>query len=323
MKSTQIFQLMDEWFAEGKPFFFLLDYAVENGICLPLEEVKEHNIFFQSPLGSNRNHSQKITKNLFFEKFPESIDTYKIKFEKVQTEIKIGNSYLVNLTCKTPINTNYTLKEIFDSGQAKYKLFYQDRFVHFSPETFVKIEKNKISTFPMKGTIDASQRNADKMILDDPKEITEQYIITDLMRNDLSIVAENVTVEKFRYLERVETNNKPLYQVSSHIEGTIKKDLQQKPGTIFAKLLPAGSICGAPKKKTLKIIANTEDYNRDYYTGVWGIFDGKNLDSCVIIRMIEKIKEQLYFKSGGGITASSIVEKEYQEMIDKIYVPIY
>ncbi|PZP39056.1 MAG: aminodeoxychorismate synthase component I [Pseudopedobacter saltans] len=323
MQAKEIFQQMDEWFAKGKPFFFLLDYNMENGECIALEKLGESNILYQCPISSNIVAIEITSKRLEFQKFPESISNYQKKFDKVKSEIAIGNSYLVNLTCQSPINTNYTLSELFNNGQAKYKLFFKDKFIHFSPETFVTIKDKKIATFPMKGTIDASQLDADKTILDDPKEKTEQYIITDLMRNDLSIVAENVTVEKFRYLDRVETNDKPLYQVSSHIEGDIKKNFQDKPGTIFSKLLPAGSICGAPKKKTVDIIQQVENHERGYYTGVWGIFNGQQLDSCVIIRMIEKENNQLYFKSGGGITAASILEKEYQEMIDKIYVPVY
>ena len=88
------------------------------------------------------------------------------------------------------------------------------------------------------------------------------------------------------------------------------------------KLLPAGSISGAPKPRTLDIIQEAEEYVRGYYTGVTGIFDGENLDSGVLIRFIEKKDNQLIFKSGGGITARSEVHSEYQEIIDKVYLPI-
>ena len=88
-------------------------------------------------------------------------------------------------------------------------------------------------------------------------------------------------------------------------------------------LLPAGSILGAPKPKTLEIIQEAESCDRGYYTGVCGWFDGKNLDSCVMIRFIEKESGKLYFKSGGGITHLSNFADEYQEMKNKIYVPIH
>ena len=87
-------------------------------------------------------------------------------------------------------------------------------------------------------------------------------------------------------------------------------------------MLPAGSICGAPKKKTVEIIKAAENYDRGYYTGVFGHFDGKNLDSCVLIRYIENQNGQLVYKSGGGITFMSEADKEYEEMLKKVYVPI-
>jgi para-aminobenzoate synthetase component 1 len=93
-------------------------------------------------------------------------------------------------------------------------------------------------------------------------------------------------------------------------------------GEIILKLLPAGSITGAPKPKTLEIINRGENYKRDFYTGIFGYFDGKNLDSAVMIRFIENKNGQLYFKSGGGITSMSDATKEYDELIQKIYVPI-
>jgi para-aminobenzoate synthetase component 1 len=88
------------------------------------------------------------------------------------------------------------------------------------------------------------------------------------------------------------------------------------------KLLPAGSISGAPKQKTVEIIKEAETHQRGYYTGVCGIFDGENLDSGVMIRYIENQNGQLIYKSGGGITVNSEPDYEYNEMIDKIYVPI-
>ena len=81
---------------------------------------------------------------------------------------------------------------------------------------------------------------------------------------------------------------------------------------------------GAPKKKTVEIIREAETYDRGYYTGVTGFFDGKNLDSAVIIRFVEQLPDgSLVFKSGGGITFKSDIESEYEEMIHKVYVPVY
>ena len=87
-------------------------------------------------------------------------------------------------------------------------------------------------------------------------------------------------------------------------------------------LLPAGSVSGAPKPKTLEIIANAEREKRGYYTGVVGYFDGDKLDCGVMIRVIERIENRYFYRSGGGITTQSDAEMEYEEMIDKVYVPI-
>jgi len=94
-------------------------------------------------------------------------------------------------------------------------------------------------------------------------------------------------------------------------------------GDIIFALLPAGSISGAPKTKTLEIIQLAEGYERGFYAGVCGYFDGKNLDSGVMIRYLEQESDGLTFKSGGGITAQSDLVKEYEELIQKVYVPVY
>ena len=86
-------------------------------------------------------------------------------------------------------------------------------------------------------------------------------------------------------------------------------------------MLPAGSVSGAPKRKTLEIIREAEGYHRGFYTGVMGLFDGKNIDSGVMIRFVEQTPQGLVYKSGGGITSQSNCEEEYNELIDKIYVP--
>src|SRR5690606_6866814 len=130
------------------------------------------------------------------------------------------------------------------------------------PETFVKIQDGMIYSYPMKGTIDASVENAEEKILNDPKEKAEHYTIVDLIRNDLSKVAKKVSVPKFRYLEEIKTNQKTLLQVSSEVRGELPDNFHEKLGDIFDALLPAGSISGAPKDKTVEIILEAEIYDR-------------------------------------------------------------
>ena len=96
---------------------------------------------------------------------------------------------------------------------------------------------------------------------------------------------------------------------------------QNNIGSLLEKLLPAGSISGAPKKKTIEIINAAETHYRGYYTGIAGYFDGENIDTCVLIRLIENTNNGLIYKSGGGITCNSNPILEYQELIQKIYIP--
>lgn len=92
-------------------------------------------------------------------------------------------------------------------------------------------------------------------------------------------------------------------------------------GDILFDMLPAGSVSGAPKSSTLRIIREAEGEPRGYYTGVFGYFDGQTLDSAVLIRFIEEEQGRMYFRSGGGITAYSDCRSEYEEVIEKVYLP--
>jgi len=202
-------------------------------------------------------------------------------------------------------------------------LLFREDFTVFSPESFVRIDQSGIiSSYPMKGTIDASLPGAAVSLLSDPKELAEHNTIVDLIRNDLSMVATEVRVTRFRYLEEIQTNQKHLLQASSEITGILSADWPAHLGDIIRTLLPAGSISGAPKKKTLEIIREAEAGSRGFYTGVFGIFDGQKLDSAVMIRYIEQQQGRYYFRSGGGITVNSSAISEYHELIDKVYVPI-
>lgn len=320
-KQEETISRMNSLGKQGIPFAFLIDFLAEKPLIFELPDATE-NIWWQIPGFSNipKNTSIKVLQT--WKTFPISFNVYKVGFDKIMWHIHNGDSYLLNFTQPTPIETNLTPEEIFHVSSAPYKIYLKDEFVCFSPETFVKIENGKIYSFPMKGTIDAEIENAEEIILSDSKEIAEHNTIVDLIRNDMSLVAENVTVEKFRYLSHIKTNNKNLWQVSSKISGDLPVNSAENIGLIIFKMLPAGSISGAPKKKTLEIISNTENYDRGYYTGIFGYFDGKNLDSCVLIRYVENQNGKLVYKSGGGITFMSNAEKEYDEMLKKVYVPI-
>ena len=173
----------------------------------------------------------------------------------------------------------------------------------------------------MKGTIEASTPNAKEKILANEKEMAEHIMIVDLMRNDLGMVATDIKVEKFRYIEKIKAGDKELLQVSSKISAKLPTNWRENISSILNTMLPAGSITGTPKRSTVEIIKNIENYKREFYTGVFGIFDGKNLYSAVMIRFIENRDGKLFYKSGGGITIDSDAQSEYVELIDKIYLP--
>lgn len=317
------FDKMDALSTDGIPFFFLIDFLLDNVKVYTEDELQETGLIVDFPSFTNLETRHDVAKDLNFKAIPISPEHYHQGFETITQHLHAGNSYLVNYTCKSEIKTNYTLHELFWASDAKYKVLYPDKFVFFSPETFVEIKNDVISTHPMKGTIDASIENAPEILKNDHKEKAEHYTVVDLLRNDLSMVANNVKVNDFQRIDYIKTHQKNLYAMSSEISGRLKEEYSGKMGRILRTILPAGSILGAPKKKTLEIIQQAETYERGFYTGVCGWFDGKNLDSCVMIRFIEQEKEKLYFKSGGGITHLSKFTDEYQEMKNKIYVPLH
>ncbi|WP_428028634.1 aminodeoxychorismate synthase component I [Arcobacter sp.] len=317
MNKQDLINKLNNYGSLKEPFFFMISYDLSDYYIEPLKNLNQ-NIKFQ--IASKDELAINQSKSLI--KSPISFDEYKKKFDYIQEQILFGNSYLLNLTAKTEIETPLDLDEIYEKANAKFKLKYKDEFVCFSPERFVKIKKDKIYTYPMKGTIDASIANASAKILGDMKEMAEHTMVVDLLRNDLGIVAKKVRVEKFRYIDEIDAGDKKLLQVSSKISGELENNWNEKLGDILISLLPAGSITGTPKKKTVEILEKIEGYDRGYYTGVFGIFDGKSLDSSVMIRFIEKDKDgKLFYKSGGGITCDSDAYLEYQELLDKIYIP--
>lgn len=307
--------------SQRKACAFFIDFHGVHGWVMELSTLREHDIQmafpnFQTHTKTNESpdiqiHASHIQK-----------ETYRKAFQQVQFHLHRGDSYLTNLTFATPIETNATLDQIFQQAKAKYKINFKDEWICFSPETFVQIKHNHISTFPMKGTIDANIENAEHVLRNDIKEKAEHHTIVDLLRNDLSMVAKKVHVEKLMYLDKIITQTGEILQMSSEIRGELPKNWRNQLGTILQKLLPAGSISGAPKDKTLEIISHTENYHRGFYTGIAGIYDGDTVESCVLIRFIEKTKNGFVYKSGGGITAMSHLDNEYQELKQKIYVPI-
>lgn len=315
------FEKLNHYGKNRTPCVFLLDFEMQKPVIFAVSDIDPEVLLYKFSDTTNCTNDKPICKPIRLHKKPVSFSVYQKSFHIVQEHLEQGNSYLVNLTFPTPIKTSYTLKELFDQSEAKYKIWYHDEFICFSPETFIQIKEGMIYTFPMKGTIKNSCPTSYQQILDDQKEYAEHATIVDLLRNDLSQVAQNVQVKRFRFPDYIQTADANFIQISSEITGKLPNNYTEHMGTILHKLLPAGSISGAPKVKTLQIIQESEIYTRGFYTGVCGYFDGYELDTGVMIRFIEKTHHGLIFKSGGGITAQSEAEKEYQEMLDKVYFP--
>lgn len=313
----RVFETMNSWGAQRKPFLFLLDFEKEQGEIVPLCQIEQTGIRYQINATPPRWEGP-----IDLTKMPISFAAYKKQFDAAQRAFQQNEASYLNLTTPTPIATNLSLADIYTYTRAKYKLYWAHNFVCFSPEPFVQIKAGKIYSYPMKGTIRASVDHAAQTLLNDPKERAEHRQAIEGVATDLRQVAHQVKVPRFRFIETVQTPPAPLLQASSEVCGQLADGYRGQLGTIFDRLLPAGSICGTPKADSFKLIRDIETYRRQFYTGVFGVFDGNRVDSAVLIRFIEQTEQGLVYKSGGGITAQSNAGEEYNEMIDKVYVPI-
>lgn len=321
LTGDKIFEALNSMGMQGDPFVFLIDAFARQGMVSRLDDPSPLLFSMNGKTDSNGSIPSKL--KVEWEVDPVSYRHYSKGFRVVMSHILRGDTFLLNYTQPSLIKTNLTIEQLFQVSSARYKICLPGVFTCFSPETFVTIDAGgKIASHPMKGTADAAEKDAVEKLLNDSKEIAEHHTIVDLIRNDLSRVAENVVVEKFRYVEKINTNRSNLLQVSSKISGQLPPDWKCRLGDIFSALLPAGSVTGAPKPATVEIIRKAEQYERGWYTGIAGIFDGQTVDSGVMIRFVENQNGQMVFKSGGGVTFQSQCRSEYQEMIKKIYVPV-
>ena len=308
---------------QGVPFLFIIDYEGKHDVVEPEHEVDANELkYCFNGKGNATQTAKPANGDIEWDIEPPTEAEYQHGFNIVRNAMLAGNSYLANLTCRIGLRTNLSLPDLYNAAEARYRLWMKDKLVCFSPETFVKITQGEISSYPMKGTAEDVSPSSAEQLLANEKEAAEHATIVDLIRNDLSMVAYDVHVERYRYVERLNTHRGPLLQTSSEIRGRLMPHLMQRPGDVIFSQLPAGSITGAPKKKTVEIIAEAENYHRDFYTGVMGRWDNGELDSAVMIRFIDQCHGKLFFKAGGGITAKSNWKDEYHEVIEKVYAPI-
>lgn len=309
---------------QGAPFLFAIDFACRRGVVVRADQAADENLLYALPLGSNVSaEPPQGLAPLEFQRYPVGKSTYAEAFNAVQARMRAGEVSLINLTFPTPISINRTLRQIFSLANARYRFLCGDDFVVFSPECFVRLHGTTIHTYPMKGTIRADIPDAEHRILTSSKEQREHADAVRLLQEDLLRVARDVETVRYRYVEQVETNAGPLLQVSSELAGQVGEDWPSRVGTLMRRLLPGGSIAGFPRNAALSVIHTVEPTPRNFYSGVFGLFDGQSLDSGVMIRFIARQGNNFVYHSGGGVTINSTLDAEYQEMVDKVYVPFF
>lgn len=315
---------------DGEPFLFVINYQGDQAYIRKLSEIDPKECFydFNGRTNVSGENIPELPSEVKWEVDAPRYEDYGRSFGKVMSNLLAGNSCLVNLTCRVPVRCNLSLRDIFFHSKGKYKILLNataekiEPFVCFSPEIFLRIKDGRIYSYSMKGTIDAALQNAEKMLMEDEKEAAEHASVVELIRKDLSKVSSEVRVDRYRYVDLLHTNKGDILQTSSEISGKLPDGYCHHIGDILAAQLPAGSITGAPKDETCRIIQEAESYVRGFYTGIMGIYEDGKLDSSVMIRFVEQEKDGKVFKAGGGITSQSLCRREYEEMLRKVYLPI-
>ena len=188
-----------------------------------------------------------------------------------------------------------------------------------SPETLVKLENGVLHTFPLAGTrprgkTAAEDAELEQDLLSDPKELAEHNMLVDLGRNDIGKISKfgTVQVEKYHEIQR--------YSHVMHIGSTVRGEIRESADALDAidAILPAGTLSGAPKIKACQLINDLENNKRGIYGGAIGYIDFTgNLDTCIAIRIAYKKNGKVFVRSGAGIVADSVPEREYQECLNK------
>lgn len=200
-----------------------------------------------------------------------------------------------------------------------YLHFDEEELMSTSPETLVRLQDGRLTTFPVAGSrprgADVEEDEAlEKDLLQDEKELSEHNMLVDLGRNDLGRISQFGSVEVTKYM-MIHRYSKIMH-ICSQVEGTIRDDKDALDAV--EAVLPAGTLSGAPKIRACEIIEELESMERGVYGGAIGYLDfAGNLDTCIAIRMAVKKDGKVYVQAGGGIVADSVPELEYEESANK------
>ena len=273
-------------------------------------------------------YKTKNTKKLLLNPTPcVNFCEYSNAIKKIKEEIAKGNTYEVNYTYDFDVPFDGDELDLFNFLLSKQKTPYNfyiknqyDTVLSFSPELFFEMQNNHILTKPMKGTIHRGKdkkedKNLIEFLKNDIKNRAENVMIVDLLRNDLGRIAKVGTVNVSKLFE-IETH-KTLHQMTSQIEADLKENTTFFD--IFKAIFPCGSITGAPKISTMKVISDVEKGERNIYCGAIGMISPKETIFSVPIRILQKTNEQNKFKYrvGGAIVWDSNAQDEWEETLTK------
>jgi para-aminobenzoate synthetase component 1 len=261
---------------------------------------------------------------------PISEEKYIENILKIQNEIQIGNIYEMNYCLNfSGSYDNFNSFEAFlrlntktEAPFSSYLSFKYGSVLSASPERFLHKKKDILISQPIKGTAKRDKREENDNYLklqlkNDPKEISENVMIVDLVRNDMSKIAlkNSVRVEDLFSVKSFKT----VHQLISTVKCQIKEDKDDLD--IINSLFPMGSMTGAPKISAMKIIEKNESFRRGVYSGAIGFFSpNKNFDFNVVIRSIlnNTLEKKLHIGVGGAITIQSDPKKEFNECLLKL-----
>ena len=217
------------------------------------------------------------------------------------------------------INPYRVLRTTNPSPYMVYMKIDDEEIMSTSPETLVRLENGRLTTFPVagsrpRGTTEEEDQELEADLLSDEKELSEHNMLVDLGRNDLGRISRFDSVEVTKYM-MIHKYSKIMH-ICSQVEGDIKNDCDAL--SAIESVLPAGTLSGAPKIRACEIIEELESEERGVYGGALGYLDFTgNMDTCIAIRMAVKKDGRVYVQAGGGIVADSIPENEYRESANK------
>lgn len=245
---------------------------------------------------------------------------------KAKEYIKEGDIFQVVLSNKIEAEIEGSILDAYrvlrSTNPSPYMFYFYSNDIEISgasPETLVKLENNKLYTFPLAGTRKRGKDNEEdleleKELLADEKELAEHNMLVDLGRNDIGKISEinSVKVDKYMSIEKFSH----VMHIGSTVSGTLRSDKDALDA--IDSILPAGTLSGAPKLRACEIINELEGNKRGIYGGAIGYIDFTgNLDMCISIRLAFAKNGKVFVRSGAGIVADSVPENEYEECINK------